>query len=147
MKTSILLILVSLSIFFFSCKKEKDKEPEIKVEEQLDHPASDTLAEVNFTSYAHNLSGKALLIKDSTGNKILRFENFNMEMGPDVYVYMSRSSTYSAGNCIQLRKLPDGYTNSSLNIDIDDAIDHSDYKYVIVYCYQYSSLFGNALLN
>lgn len=146
MKTIFALLLL-FSTILMSCKKEDKEEPAIMVDDKLSNPVSDTLSIADFSGYDHGLSGKALLIEDSTGNKILRFEQFNMTQGPDVYVYMSRNSTYSAGNVIQIQKLTVGYTNSSINFDIDDAIDHSDYKYVIVYCYQYSSLFGNALFN
>jgi hypothetical protein len=140
--SSLFLILVALFLFV-SCKKKKD-EVEVMVNDRLE--VEETLARGNFSGYQHELSGKAVLVKDTSGNTILRLEDFNMTEGPDVYVYLSRNSTYSSGNVIEVRNLTSGYINSNLNIDIDNSIDHSDYKYVLVYCYQFSALFGTALL-
>lgn len=143
MKSTIKILVVIFLVGTMACKKKKD-EVSVMVNDKVD--VEETLAMGTFSGYQHDLSGKTVLVKDTSGNTILRLEDFNMTEGPDVYVYLSRNSTYSSGNVIQVKHLTTGYTDSNLNIDVDNAVDHTDYKYVLVYCYQYSALFGTALL-
>jgi hypothetical protein len=109
-------------------------------------PPSDAIATSmgTFSSFAHGLSGKAV-VYTATGNKrILRLENFTMTQGPDVYVFLSKTNNYSAANTIAVGKLKEGYSNSNLTLSVDDTVDLNVHKFVLVYCVQYSSLFGYA---
>ena len=99
-----------------------------------------------FTSYAHNLSGQAVLLQDDAGSNTIRLEDFNMTSGPDVYVFVSRSNNYSKGNVIEVAKLTSGYTDSDINFNFTSAAFTSEHKFVLVYCVQYNSLFGYAEL-
>ena len=99
-----------------------------------------------FTSYAHNLSGKASLFCGDDNNKAIRLENFNMLAGPDVYVFVSKSNNYSKANVIEVAKLASGYMDSDVNFDFKSQTYTSEYKFVLVYCVQYNSLFGYAEL-
>jgi hypothetical protein len=95
-----------------------------------------------FTSYAHGLAGNAVLYTDPQGMRTLRFENFKMSAGPDVYVLVSKSNNYSEANTVAISMLKGGYDNTSLSFTIDPAIDLTTHPYVLVYCVQFSSLFG-----
>jgi hypothetical protein len=95
-----------------------------------------------FTGYAHNLSGEALVFVDNQGKRILRFEEFTMTAGPDVYVLFSKTSTYSTGATRALSMLGTGYSQQSIQFEIPANLDLAEYKYVLVYCVQFSSLFG-----
>jgi hypothetical protein len=99
-----------------------------------------------FTSYAHNLSGKASLFCGDDDNKAIRLEDFNMLAGPDVYVLISKSNNYSKANVIEVAKLTSGYMDSDINFDFESQHFTSEYKFVLVYCVQYNSLFGYAEL-
>ena len=70
-----------------------------------------------FTSYAHDLSGKASLFCGDDDNKAIRLEDFNMLAGPDVYVFISKSNNYSKSNVIEVAKLTSGYMDSDINFD------------------------------
>ena len=99
-----------------------------------------------FTSYAHDLSGKASLFCGDDDSKAIRLEDFNMLAGPDVYVFISKSNNYSKANVIEVAKLTSGYLDSDINFDFKSQNFTGDYKFVLVYCVQYNSLFGYAEL-
>jgi hypothetical protein len=143
----IILIAVIFTTGILACKKEKADTK--TVSDVVTTPASDTLGKGDFTGQQHNLSGKTILYKDNTGNHILRLENFNMTAAPDAHVFLSKTSTYSTGNILKVSDLTQNvnYTNSAINIDVAEDIDFTQYKYVIVWCTQYSAFFGSAPLN
>ena len=110
-------------------------------------PSNSSVAKMGmFVSYAHGLDGTASLYVDGDGMRVLRFENFTMSQGPDVHVYVSKANNFSNANVIEVAKLADGYTKSNVNFKLTSPSYTSDYKYVLVYCVQYNSLFGNAEL-
>lgn len=145
MKQLLLIMLIAFmtSPVISSCKKKEDPGPTTTVTSPPPANDSDTIGEGNFTSYDHGLGGSAVLYEEGDpAVKKLRLYDFNMTAGPDVYVYLSKTSSYSAGNVLQITKLTTGYSNSSITFDVTNANYSSDYKYVLVYCVQYSSLFG-----
>jgi len=143
-KILLLSLLVGItSIAIASCKKKDDPGPTTTVISEPPPADSDTIGEGHFTSYDHGLSGSSILYKEGNPEvKKLRLYDFNMTAGPDVHVYLSKTTSYSAANVLEITKLPTGYTNSSITFDVTSANYNSDYKYVLVYCVQYSSLFG-----
>ncbi len=142
------LIILSGAIFFSCSKSESDPAPNGGVSMVNDAaPSNSTVFKMGmFVSYAHGLDGTAALYVDAAGAKILRFENFTMSQGPDVHVYVSKSSNFSNANVIEVGKLTDGYSKSNINFTVTSPSYTSDYKYVLVYCVQYNSLFGNTEL-
>jgi len=141
-------IIISLMVFS-SCIARNKKEDVAPVSNQtkttetpLVVPPKQTLKTGTFTGYDHSLAGKVTVIKDTTSNIILRLENYTMTEGPDVDVYLSKTSSYSSSNVVKIAHLDIGYSNSTENIDIDNSIDLATYKYVIVWCNKYSVLFG-----
>lgn len=109
-------------------------------------PMKETLKTGTFEGFAHSLAGNVTVIKDTTGNVILRLENYTMTPGPDVDVYLSKTSSYSRSNIIKIDHLIDGYENGTRNIDIANDSDLSTYKYVLVWCVKFDQLFGYAEL-
>src|SRR5690606_25011901 len=139
--TSILVISV-FCLLNFSCKKEEQR-PTLMVND-TSTVASDTVGRGVFVGYQHSLSGSALLYTDINAAKILTMTDFNMTPGPDVYVYLSTTASYSASNVIEVTKLTTGYTNSTLNYTLTGY--DPKYKYVLVYCVAFNALFGYAEL-
>lgn len=145
----VLLLVVSL-ITFAACSTEDDPAPldtdPLQTPEINDNPPVNAVAMGMgaFTSYAHNLSGKAVVYSEPNSKRTLRLENFTMTPGPDVYVFVSKSNNYSAANTIAVAMLTGGYDNSNLSLSLDDEIDLTTHKFVLVYCVQFSSLFGYA---
>ncbi len=142
MITKYLCLLLLSSGLFFSCSKSDDPTP---VTNNMDNPSptnSETTTMGTFVSYAHNLSGQAILHIDSAGATVLRFENYTMSEGPDVHVYISKTNNFTAANVIEVTKLNTGFANNDVNFDFMSSVYTSEYKFVLVYCVKYSSLFG-----
>jgi hypothetical protein len=143
----LVVLFVSIAFAMASCSSEDDPTP---VNDNLPEPEVGTDVPVNstvstmgmFTSFAHGLGGNTFLYINAEGDRTLRFENFTMSAGPDVYVLFSKSNNYSKANTIAVSMLKDGYSNQSINFQVPDSIDLETYKFVLVYCIQYNSLFG-----
>lgn len=135
-------------VLFCSCADEgapmpvvngQPEEPQVGVDIP---PGAMAISMGTFTSYAHGLAGDAVLYETAEDNRILRFNNFTMSSGPDVYVLFSGSNNYSKANTIAISMLKETYSNQSLNFNVPDEIDLSTHPFVLVYCVQYNSLFG-----
>ena len=142
------LMILSGAIFVSCSKSESDPAPASGFPMVNDAaPSNSSIIKMGmFVSYAHGLDGTAALYVDPAGAKVLRFENFTMSQGPDVYVYLSKANNFSKANVIEVAKLTDGYSKSNINFNVTSPSYTSDYKYVLVYCVQYNSLFGNTEL-
>lgn len=138
-----------LCFAFAACSNE---EPKRFQSDDLQEPAENVTQDANsivlgmdvFSSYAHNLSGEAVLYESTDGTRSLRLKNFTMTNGPDVYVFLSTTNNYSAGNTKAIAILKKEYSNSDLTARVSDDVDLTKYKFVLVYCVQFSSLFGYA---
>ena len=141
--TLILFILVLSSCASSDDPKPIEKESLVDPEEGSGIPPN-TIATTrgDFTSFAHGLAGKATIYTDASGARTLRFENFTMTQGPDVYVLFSKTNNYSEANTVAISMLKGAYTNTTLNFQVDDLINLETHKFVLVYCVQFSSLFG-----
>jgi hypothetical protein len=139
-----LYAVVLLVLVLVACKK--DEELPTQVVNNMATNVSDTIGQGTFTSYEHGLGGRAILYNETTGARTLRLENFNMTPGPDVYLFLSTTSSYSAANVIEIQKLTTGYSNSNINFPVNSTNYTPAHKYVLVYCIQFSSLFGYAEL-
>lgn len=89
----------------------------------------------------HNAEGLARIIAGNEG-KILRLEDFKATNGPDLYVYLS--SDASAGEYVSLGRLKANTGNQ--NYEIPEGTDLSKYGTVLIWCQQFSVLFGSAEL-
>ena len=99
------------------------------------------LSEALFQARTHDVSGKVFII-DSSGTKILRFEDFETLNGPDLRVYLATDT--NAEDYIDLGELK--ATKGNVNYDLPDDVDLSKYKYVLIWCRAFSVLFGYAEL-
>lgn len=140
------VFLVLLVLLFASCGSDEPQpimgelvDPQVGVDPPT-NPAS--IAAGAFTSFAHSLSGSATLYTDAQGARTLHFENFTMTKGPDVYVFFSKTNNYSEANTVPLSMLKNEYTNTSLSFEIPSMVNTSTHPFVLVYCVQFSSLFG-----
>ena len=141
------MLFVCVATLSLSCGEEETVSggPNSSIMDMVPENKKQTGAGV-FTSYAHDLSGKASLFCGDDDNKAIRLEDFNMLAGPDVYVFISKSNNYSKANAIEVAKLTAGYMDSDINFDFKSQGLTSDHKFVLVYCVQYNSLFGFAEL-
>ncbi|HLF79985.1 MAG TPA: DM13 domain-containing protein [Dehalococcoidia bacterium] len=89
--------------------------------------------------------GNALVIKTASGGNVLRFENFSVRNGPDLYVYLSKdASGKRVDEMLNLGRLK--ATDGAFNYEIPSNIDLTDVKSVVVWCKQFSTLFAAAPL-
>lgn len=147
MKKFLILIVSVVFALNTSCSTEDDPKPPIENLEEPEvgvevPPNSMAITMGTFTSYAHGLSGKAVLYVNDQGKRVLRFENFTMSAGPDVYVLFSKANNYSEANTVAVSMLKNAYSSENLNINVPDSVNTDTHPFVLVYCIQYNSLFG-----
>jgi len=95
----------------------------------------------------HNAEGIAnvLVVSDGqTEHRILRLENFRSTNGPDLYVYLSKDARGISDGYVELARLKGNIGNQ--NYHIPDDIDLAEYSHVLIWCKQFSVLFGYASL-
>ena len=94
----------------------------------------------------HKGSGQARLIRVD-GKNILRFENFNVTNGPDLYVYLSKSASptgdlASLEDYIDLGPLKGDSGNQNYEINGEVA----GYRTAIIWCKRFGVLFTYAVM-
>ena len=95
----------------------------------------------------HNGSGIAKIIRTADGALVLRFEDFSVTNGPDVFVILSvdpdgdRSSAGAGTNLGSLRA-----TDGNINYPIPPGTDVAPFRSVIVYCRQFNVVMARATL-
>jgi hypothetical protein len=90
----------------------------------------------------HNAEGLTRVIQVGDGSKILRLENFKSTNGPNVHLYLATDKT--ASNIIDLGRLK--ANNGNQNYNIPRGTDLTKYNVVLIWCKDFSVLFGSAQL-
>lgn len=88
----------------------------------------------------HNAEGVAKVIPLDDGSRVLRFEDFKSTNGPDLYVYLATDK--DATDFVSLGPLKANIGNQ--NYEIPDGVDLEKYNTTLVWCKQFSVLFGSA---
>ncbi len=88
--------------------------------------------------------GQALLIETAPGTYTLRFENFSVRNGPDLFVYLSPNRDGYADGALELGRLK--ATDGAFNYDVPPGTDVAQFKSAIVWCKPFSVLFAVAPL-
>lgn len=111
-------------------------------------PTMRVLAEGQFgeIDLIHKGSGVAKIIEQD-GKRYLRFENFEVTNGPDLYVYLSNSTApsqdeKSLGQYANLGRLKGNIGNQ--NYEIPES--YYDYNTVIIWCKEFGVLFSYAIM-
>jgi hypothetical protein len=90
----------------------------------------------------HNAEGLVRVIPLGDGSTILRLENFNSTNGPNVHLYLATDKATS--NFIDLGRLKANNGNQNYNISHDT--DLTKYNMALIWCKDFSVLFGSAQL-
>jgi Electron transfer DM13 len=90
----------------------------------------------------HNAEGLAKVIPLGDGSTILRLENFKSTNGPNVHLYLATDK--AASNFIDLGKLK--ANNGNQNYTIPNGTDLAKYNMALIWCKDFSVLFGSAQL-
>jgi hypothetical protein len=96
----------------------------------------------------HTGTGTAKIIAYPDGSHILRFEDFSVVNGPDVYVYLSNTTTPSddigsLGDYIDLGELKGNIGNQ--NYTLPQGAE--DYQTVVLWCKEFGVLFPYAVMS
>ncbi len=89
----------------------------------------------------HSSSGEALLIRSDSGELFLRFENFEVRNGPDLYVYLARSTDIGDG-FVNLGRLTGNIGDQNYQVSSD--VEISEFNTVLIWCRAFVVLFGSA---
>jgi len=96
------------------------------------------------TDEFHFGRGTASIIETGPGRYTLRFEDFSIRNGPDLYVYLSPVADDYAKGALELGVLK--ATDGAFGYDLPAGSDPSAYASAIVWCKQFSHLFAVAPL-
>lgn len=134
-----LIKIVVISVLLVSCQEEG----EMKIlDEQIDETEfmKEGMGKFVDLGTGHALRGDVSFLSNQSGKRVLRFEDFSVVNGPDVNVYLSKTSEFK--DVIDLGDLKG--TQGSMNYDLDPSLNTKEYRYVLVWCVKYAVLFGYA---
>ena len=134
------IIIYTFGILLLMTACQKD--PLENLNDPIDIAPTDTvLLTANFTNGAHPTSGKVQLIKDQNNNKSLVFENFKTDSGPDLRIYLAKDK-----NASQFVEIASTVNTGNFKIELPANADTDNQKFVLIWCKQFSVLFGHAEL-
>lgn len=135
----IITLLLITTFAIAGCKK--DNIPD-NVDEDVDVVGLTLLATGTIEAdKVDNTAGNAF-VYGSQDKKVLKLTDFNSKNGPDMKIYLS--TDLEATDYVNLGAMK--ATSGTFSYDFDAAVDVTVYKYVLVWCEDYSKLFGHAEL-
>ena len=141
-----LIALGFMAIFMlgtFSITQSQMVEAQYEQQQQQQNPASALSGEfVGAGDGIHHAEGVAKEISTEDGSKFIRFENFKVTNGPNLYVYLATDN--STSDFVDLGVLKANIGNQ--NYEIPEGTDLAKYKTVVIWCKAFSVLFGSAEL-
>ena len=142
MKIKFLLIL-TLSVIVSCTSSGRDDSPPVVNEDDTNEMEMMMevvdLYEGDFISVAHPTSGKAIVNEEHTN---ISFKNFKTDDGPLLEVYLATDT--SASNYITLGVLQG--IEGDFDYTLPENVDFDTYKFVIIWCVDFSVNFGHAIL-
>ena len=137
MKTK--LLLLPLFLLLFSCEVEGDLTQD-KMQVVINQPDLILKYQGLFAPTSGiNGSGTVKIYLEKNQYK-LALENYTVESGPDLKVYLSKSNM--PNDFVNL-----GNLNAATVYSIPQGVDLMEYKFVLIHCQQYNHLFAVAALN
>lgn len=130
---------ISLLSFLFlvtSCKKSALE----NTVETL--PTGTVISSGTFVSNAHTTSGTAKIVRDASGKIHLVIENLRTDNGPDLRVWLSPTNSASPYQEAGLLKAITGNFFYELGASVNYAVNNR----VLIWCKDFSVLFGHAVL-
>jgi Electron transfer DM13 len=148
-----LMLLICLA--FLGCTKTSEPEPVVSTTPGTSENGNNTntenmgmdfsgqklLLEGKFANGAHPTSGNAKIYEAKDGKRTLVFENLKSDAGPDLRIYIANDKAVT--NFVELSNKVE---NGNKMYDIPAKVDLSKQKFVLIWCKQFSVLFGHAEL-
>lgn len=115
---------------------------DVVVEKNEEMPLkTQVVARGDFVRRIHGVEGSALLIVDDS-QKIVRFENFETDNGPQLRIYLS--ADLGASDFVDLG--PIKATKGNVNYLVPTGTNTQKYRYILVWCKPFGVLFSYAEL-
>lgn len=92
----------------------------------------------------HFGEGTASIIETAPGRFTLRFEDFSVRNGPDLYVYLSPDADGYADGALELGTLK--ATDGAFGYELPSGTDPGDFASAVIWCKQFAVLFAVAPL-
>ena len=92
----------------------------------------------------HTASGQVLLVRSPEGDVILRFQDFEVRNGPDLFIYLTPDpdGDVHVDGAINLSEIK--ATSGSVNYEVPADVDAESFRSVVVYCRAFSVVFATA---
>jgi hypothetical protein len=100
--------------------------------------------EFHGTDDFHFGSGTARIVETAPSTFTLRFTDFSVRNGPDLYVYLSPDANDYDDGALELGKLK--ATDGAFGYELPPGMDPADFASAIIWCKQFSHLFAVAPL-
>jgi Electron transfer DM13 len=124
-------------LLFTACKKNNNTPAALS-----ETISGTTLATGSFTGSAHATSGTVKVIKDAASKIYLVFENFNVDNGPDLKVWLSPNNSGSPYQEVGVLKAASG----NFYYELGTSFNYTNNNRVLIWCKQFTVLFGYAVL-
>jgi len=138
-KLSIILFLLA----FASCNEDENNTPTAPIDDDFDPTEMDAtfLKEGMLMGVGHTVSG-TVKVYDVKSLKVIVLDPFTSQNGPDLKVYLSTDD--KATKYLNLGALQS--TVGKQSYEVNGMTDLDEYKFVLVWCQEFSVLFGKAEL-
>jgi hypothetical protein len=131
------IILILLSVV--SCSSDDDKMNDIEESPEMEMKMAEEETTGSFVSDAHETTGTASVNEEET---LLMFTDFKTDNGPLLEVYLSTDK--EATEYVSLGDLKG--IEGDFQYDIPSGTELTKYKYVLIWCVDFSVSFGHAKL-
>ena len=92
----------------------------------------------------HTGSGLVLLVRAPDGSLVLRFQDYAVRNGPDLFIYLTPDpdGDVHVDGAIELSAIK--ATRGNVNYEVPDGVDPSTFRAAVIYCRAFSVLFAHA---
>jgi hypothetical protein len=141
MRTLIFAIVTMMLVA--SCNEAEDNTPVGPVDDDFDPMEMQAvlIKQGTLMGFGHSVSGD-VKVYGSEGRLVVVLDPFSSQNGPDLKVYLSKDE--KASEYLSLGALKS--TNGKQSYDVSGMPNLDQYKFVMIWCQQYSVLFGLAEL-
>lgn len=136
------IFIILLCLFFIACNEDENT-PTKPINDTFDPMEMNVtlLKQGTLMGVGHTVSG-TVKVYDDDGKKVVVLDPFSSQNGPDLKVYLSTDE--KASKYVNLGALKS--TTGKQSYEVSGMPDLSEYKYVLVWCQEFSVLFGKAEL-
>jgi Electron transfer DM13 len=139
------ILILSISLLVMSaCSKDEALTPVTQAPPtniDTTKPAESTGTFTSGGNYQTSGTVKVVVDKNDATKKFLSFENFKTSNGPDLFVYLAEDKAATGfTSVVKLDK------SGTFTLEIPASANLTKQKFVLIWCKQFSALFGSAKL-